>query len=276
MILAVDCGNSAVKAALVDGPTVRRATRLEDAPVRASEAALLARLEELIGSEQEVPSALLVVSVVDRWTDRLERVAGALGLPLTVVAGSSVPVRTALVRADQTGVDRLLGAWAAWSLYGAPVVVVDLGTATTVDAVDADGFFLGGAILPGPAAALDALVAHAPRLPRIELEEPERAIGEDTASALRSGIVLGHVGAVRELVARMRPELEASVAPGEQSWGLRVVLTGGHAGSPWARRGLVEPAGPGLPPIVDHVDPDLLLKGLGLLAERERAGAIAT
>src|SRR4029079_14715880 len=97
----------------------------------------------------------------------------------TVSAASGVPVRTALVRADTTGVDRLLGAWAAWSIYGAPVVVVDLGTAPTVDAGDADGFSLGGAILPGPTASIDVLVARAPRLPRVDLTAPVRAIGED-------------------------------------------------------------------------------------------------
>jgi type III pantothenate kinase len=272
MILAVDCGNSAVKVAIVDGPRVVRSARLEDAPGRASEEALRALLDDLIGSGDEPPTAMLVVSVVDRWTARLERIASALGLPLTVMAGSAIPVRTALVRADQTGVDRLLAAWAAWSIYGAPVIVVDLGTATTVDAVDADGFFLGGAILPGPTVAADAIAAHAPRLPRIELAVPDSAIGQDTEAALRSGIVIGQIGAVRELVTRMRPDLEASVRSG-QSWGLRVVVTGGHAEAAWARRGLVESAGPGLPAIADHVDPQLLLKGLGLLAERERVGA---
>jgi hypothetical protein len=71
----------------------------------------------------------------------------------------------------------------------------------------------------------------------------------------------------------MRPDLEASASPGSHSWALRVVLTGGHSNAAWARRGFVEPAGPGLPPIADHVDPDLLLKGLGMLAERELVGA---
>jgi type III pantothenate kinase len=275
MILAVDCGNSAVKAALVQGPQVLRSARLEDAPVRVSEEALHAILSDLVAGAPEPPTGIIVASVVNRWTSRLERIATALGLPLTVVAGSSIPVRTALVRADLTGVDRLLGAWAAWSIYGAPVIVVDLGTATTVDAVDADGFFLGGAILPGPAVAADAIVTHAPRLPRIELGEPESAIGEDTVSAMRSGIVIGHIGAVRELVARMRPDLEAS-EPSGQRWTVRVVVTGGHANAPWARRGLAGSAGPGLPAIADHVDADLMLKGLGLLAERERVGAVAS
>ena len=118
-------------------------------------------------------------------------------------------------------------------------------------------------------------MAHAPRLPRIELGEPDSAIGEDTVSALRSGIVIGHIGAVRELVARMRPDLEAS-EPSGQRWAVRVVVTGGHANAPWARHGLAGSAGPGLPAIADHVDAELMLKGLGLLAERELVGAVAS
>ena len=184
-----------------------------------------------------------------------------------------MPVRTALVRADQTGVDRLLGAWTAWSIYGAPVIVVDLGTATTVDVVDADGFFVGGAILPGAVVALDALIAHAPRLPRIDLGSPSGPSGDDTASAVRSGIVFSQVGAVRELVTRMRPTSRHRPRPSAELGASRRA-TGGHSNAAWARRGLVEPAGPGLPPIADHVDPDLLLKGLGMLAERERVGAL--
>jgi hypothetical protein len=70
----------------------------------------------------------------------------------------------------------------------------------------------------------------------------------------------------------MRPDLEVPASAPGQPWALRVVLTGGHANTTWARRGLIEPAGPGLPPVADHVDPDLLLKGLGMLAERELAG----
>ena len=91
----------------------------------------------------------MAVSVVDRWTARLERAAEALGLPLTVATADRIPLLTALPRPDLTGPDRLLAAWTASVLHGQPVIVVDLGTATTVDAVDADGFFLGGAILPG-------------------------------------------------------------------------------------------------------------------------------
>ena len=259
MIVAVDIGNSALKVALVEGATVGETVRLDTE--RATEADLVTALRDLLAAAPAGTRGLLAVSVVDRWSERLTRATDALGLDLTVVAASSVPIRTALVRPDQTGPDRLLGAWAAGQLHGAPLIVVGMGTATTVDALDGDGFFLGGAIMPGPTLAADALARGTARLPRVELELPPQAIGTDTRSALRSGLVIGHVGAVRELAARMRLEL-GGPAP--------VVVSGGLARAPWARAALLEPAGPGLPAVAQHLEPDLVLKGLGLLAGHGR------
>ena len=85
--------------------------------------------------------SIVAVSVVDRWTDRLEMAADDVGLPLVVAGASTIPLATSLLRPERAGSDRLLAAWAAVSIHGAPVIVVDLGTATTVDLVDGDGFF---------------------------------------------------------------------------------------------------------------------------------------
>jgi len=274
VIIAVDIGNSAAKAALVAGATVLESGRLDTAV--ASTMDLTDGLRVLAGSMAEAPARIMAVSVVDRWTERLERAADALELPLTVVAASHIPISTALLRPDQTGPDRLLAAWAATALYGSPVIVVDLGTATTVDAVDGDGFFLGGAILPGLGLAASALAEGTARLPRVELDLPGEAIGADTTAALQSGIVIGHVGAVRELATRMHAHMApASSDPGGPV--TRVIVTGGHAAAEWAQRAWREAAGPGLPPIADALDPQLVLRGLGLLAEhmatRPGAGA---
>lgn len=282
MIIAVDIGNSAAKAALVEGGLVRDRGRLDTSV--ASTADLADGLRLLAGSTDEAPTRIVAVSVVDRWTERLERAADELGLPLVVVAASHIPISTALLRPDQAGPDRLIAAWAAATLHGTPVIIVDLGTATTVDAVDGDGFFLGGAILPGLGLAADALAEGTARLPRIELDLPADAIGVDTAAALRSGVVIGHVGAVRELVVRMRehlgPVASSAGSPVASSAGspvARVVVTGGHAAAAWAQRAWREAAGPSLPAIADVLDPELVLRGLGLLAEhmaaRPSAGA---
>jgi type III pantothenate kinase len=272
MIIAVDIGNSAAKAALVDGAAVLESGRLDTAV--ASTADLTDGLRILSGSTAEAPTRIMAVSVVDRWTERLERAADTLALPLTVVAASHIPISTALLRPDQTGPDRLIAAWAAALLHGRPVIVVDLGTATTVDAVDADGFFLGGAILPGLGLAASALAEGTARLPRVELDLPAEAIGADTTAALQSGIVIGHVGAVRELAMRMQAHLvPAGAAAGHARSKpvVRVVVTGGHAAASWAQRAWGEAAGPGLPAVADVLDPQLVLRGLGLLAEHMSA-----
>ncbi len=268
MILAVDIGNSAIKAAIVDGSHVHRVGRLDTSVAGGDD--LTDGLRVLMGATDEAPGAIVAVSVVDRWTERLEWAAERLDLPLTVVAASHIPISTALVRPDQTGPDRLVAAWAAASIHGAPVIVVDLGTATTVDAVDADGFFLGGAILPGLGLAAVAVSEGTARLPRVDLELPSETIGVDTLSALRSGIVIGHVGAVRELAARMHLRMAAGNAPAT-----RVIVTGGYANADWATAAWQTAAGPSLPAIADELDSELVLRGLGLLAQHmaSRPGA---
>lgn len=268
MILAVDIGNSAAKAAIVDGVTVLDSGRLDTSAATGED--LLDGLRVLTGRHEEPPASIVAVSVVDRWTERLEVAADALGLPLTVVAASHIPISTGLARPDRTGPDRLLAAWAASRIHGSPVIVVDLGTATTVDAVDADGFFLGGAIAPGLELAADALAEHTARLPRIDIALPDEAIGTDTAEAIASGVVIGHIGTVRELAQRMHARIATRMAR------TKVVITGGHSAAPWAHAAWRSPAGD-LPAIADALDPDLVLKGLGLLAEhmgaRPSAGA---
>jgi type III pantothenate kinase len=273
VIIAVDIGNSAAKAALVDGASVRESGRLDTAVGSGTD--LAEGLGVLAGSMDPAPSTIVAVSVVDRWTERLERAADQLGLSLTVVAASHVPIGTALLRPDQTGPDRLVAAWAAAVIHGTPAIVVDLGTATTVDAIDGDGFFLGGAILPGLGLAADALADGTARLPRITLGLPTDAIGRDTTTAMQSGVVVGHIGAVRELSQRM----QARMRPSPDAPSARIIVTGGHANADWARRAWLEPGGAHLPPVADELDPDLILKGLGLLAEQlvgkppERSGA---
>jgi type III pantothenate kinase len=257
MIICVDVGNSGAKIALVDGNAVLERARAATSDV--SQDALSEGLRTLVGDVGERPTAIIAVSVVERWLERLERSADELGLPLTIVASSNVPIPTALVRPDLTGADRLLAAWAATSIYGAPAVVIDLGTATTVNAVDADGFFLGGAILPGLALAADSLAEGTARLPRVELDLPADAIGSDTTAAIQIGLIIGQIGAIREIVTRMREHIGADA---------KVIFTGGHTAAPWAQKAFLESASEDLPAVADIIDPDLVMKGLNLLARQ--------
>jgi type III pantothenate kinase len=138
---------------------------------------------------------------------------------------------------------------AAGRHYGFPTIIVDIGTATTVEAVDGEGRYLGGAILTGLYVALDALVSRTAKLPSVDLEEkPPKAIATNTPDSIRSGFVYGYAGAIDALVRRSREEL------GED--GVRVVATGGPA------RAIVHHCRE-----IERFDPDLTLKGLHALYE---------
>jgi type III pantothenate kinase len=154
--------------------------------------------------------------------------------------------------AARAGPDRVANCAAAHALVGGACIVVDLGTATTVDAVDAGGRFLGGAIAAGMEVSLEALVARAARLGRVPLAAPPQAIGATTEQAMRSGAVFGHAGLVDGLVERFRTELGRDTP---------VLATGGLAG-------VVVPHCS----TVARMEPDLTLIGLRLLWQRSLAG----
>lgn len=140
--------------------------------------------------------------------------------PLIVGPGIRSGIRILVDDPRQVGADRIVNAIAAFRLYGGPAIVVDLGTATTFDAISRSGDYLGGAIAPGLVVSLDALVDRAAKLNRIDPVAPPSVIGRTTAAAMQSGVVLGYVGLVEGLVGRMRAELGGEA---------RVVATGGLA-----------------------------------------------
>jgi type III pantothenate kinase len=147
----------------------------------------------------------------------------------------------------EVGADRIVNAVAAHHLYGGPVIVIDFGTATTFDAVSAEGDYVGGSIAPGIAIATEALFTRTAVLPRVELVHPKKAIGRNTVAAMQSGIVYGYVGLIEGLVTRIRKELGAKA---------KVVATGGFAEL------LAEETS-----VIEVVNPDLTLIGLRLIYE---------
>lgn len=161
-------------------------------------------------------------------------------------------IRTGLnIRMDnpaEIGSDLIVAAVAAIHEYGAPLLLVDMGTATTITAIDADGVYVGGCICPGLKISMEALTGRTAQLPGISLDEPQRAIGKNTRDAMRSGIMLGAAAMLDGLLDRMEAELGVSV---------KVVATGGIAKFviPLCRRELI-------------YDRSLMLKGLNLLYSR--------
>jgi type III pantothenate kinase len=255
MLLALDIGNTNVTAGLVrDARLVSSRRAATHAHLTADEVELaLVGLLGLDGATLDEIDSLVLASVVPTLTEAVEAVARRRSMPLVVASAGTVPLPIRVERPSEVGADRLVNALAVARLYGTPAVVVDFGTATTFDCVDHDGAYVGGAIAPGLELGLEALAARTARLPRIELRTPERAIGRDTVSAMRSGTVFGYQALASGLLARTRSELAASsgIAPAS----VVAVLTGGLAAAPWAAG--VEG--------VDAVDPDLTLKGLAIL-----------
>ena len=168
--------------------------------------------------------------------------------PLIIRAGTKtgMPIRYDDPRA--LGADRLVAAVAAKQKFGAPVIVIDFGTATTFNAVNRAGEFAGGAIAPGLHLAADALYRSTAQLPRVDLALPPRAVATNTIQAIQSGILVGYLGMIEGMIARMRVELDAPDT--------RVIATGGLAPmlAPQAR-------------IIDAVEPDLILDGLRIIYE---------
>lgn len=169
--------------------------------------------------------------------------------PLVVSSGLHLGVTLGQIEPHTVGVDRIANAVSAWESTGDACIVIDLGTATKLEAIDATGCFRGGVIAPGLAVSRDALASRAARLFAVELTTPPSAIGRDTNSAVQSGLVLGHARMLEGLVSDLSAELEHASPT--------LYLTGGHAFA-------IQPA-LRIPTI--HV-PNLTLDGLRLIYQR--------
>ena len=263
MLLAVDIGNTNLTLGLVeDGAleSVRRAaTRHAGTPDE-----LEVVLRDLLALDEHAlhgVSAMAVASVVPGVTAALSTVATRLGIPVLLASSGTVPIAIRVDRPDLVGADRIVNALAVVRLHGSPAVVVDCGTATTLDCVAGDGAFVGGAIAPGLELGLDALAGRTAKLPRVELRAPDRVIARDTVAAIQAGTVIGYQALVAGLIGRARTELgDAAGIPADR---VHTILTGGLAAAPWA----LDVSG------VDLIDPDLTLKGLAILHAEVAGGA---
>lgn len=255
MLLALDIGNTNVTLGLVHGETImasrRAATRAESTADELE--LLLDGLLRLDGASLADVTGISLASVVPALTGAATTMAEQRGLPLVVAAAGNMPMPIRVQRPSEVGADRLVNGLAVARLYGTPAIVIDFGTATTFDCVARDGAYVGGAITPGLELSLEALASRAARLPRIELLEPSQAIGTDTVSAMQSGVVLGYRALTVGLLELVRTELARTEKVDDSD--IQVVLTGGLSAGPWAH---------GLPG-VDAIDPELTLKGLGIL-----------
>jgi type III pantothenate kinase len=251
--MAVDIGNTQTVLGLFDEEEPRGHWRIATEVHRTVDelAVVFAGLLALEGLRLDDVGAMIVSSVVPSLTRSYRNLASEVfGVPFY---GVTSEMETGLDnRYDDpraVGADRIVNAVAAGKHYGFPAIIVDIGTATTVEAVNGEACYLGGAILTGLYVSLEALVSRTAKLPSVDLEEkPPRVIATNTPDSIRSGFIYGYAGAVDALIRRSREEL------GEE--GVRVIATGGQAGVivPYCRE-------------IQEFDPDLTLKGLLALYE---------
>ena len=231
--------------------------RLSTVPTRTPDehAVLLTQLLDLEGLEiASTVAGIAVSSSAPRVTGSLRNMAERWfpDLPL-VVLGPGVRSGMPILydNPKEVGPDRIADAVAAHDLYGGPTIIVDMGTATTFEAVSAEGEYLGGAIAPGVAISMEALYSHAAALRSVELVEPRSVIGRSTAESIQSGILYGYAAQVDGMCERFMDVLgEATVVA---TGGLSVLI------APFAKR-------------VDHVEPWLTLHGLRIVFERNLQG----
>ena len=252
MLAVFDIGNAFVGAGVFQDDRLRAAFRLATDVRRPAEeyAFLVSGLLAQEGIQREDVDGVAIASVVPPLTERFEELSQKLfgRKPLVVGAGTRTGVHVATHNPREVGGDRILNAAAAFHLYGGPLIVLDFGTATAFDVVATDGAYLGTAMAPGLALSAEALFQAASRLHRVDLTPPRSVVGKDSASALQSGIILGHTAMVEGMVARIRAE--TGVAS-------KVIATGELA-----------PLVAAETTVIDHIEPHLSLVGLRLMHER--------
>jgi type III pantothenate kinase len=210
MTWAIDIGNTQTVVGLWDGTEWKAMWRL-DTDRHRTEDELAVHLEALCRMDgfPFTAQAAIGASVVPQATESVTRMfADRFGVITPwLVNGTQVGLPVTYDPPHAVGADRLANALGALALYHAPVVVVDFGTATTFDVVDASGAYAGGAILPGVVVSMEALASRAAKLPQIALREPSRAIGRNVVESLEAGVLFGAAGAIEELAHRISEEL---------------------------------------------------------------------
>ncbi len=254
MLLGIDVGNTQTVIGIYRGDELVDHWRVFTEQERTSDELALTitgflSLKEL--SLKDV-DGMVISSVVPTSTQALLHLARDLLEidPLLVTHETDTGMPILYEDPRQVGADRLVNAVAAYHLHGGPDIIVDFGTATTIDAVSSEGEYIGGSIAPGIEISANALFASAARLPRVEMVRPPAVIGVDTASSMQAGIVFGFAGLVDRLVELFAREIEGKPT---------VIATGGLA------EVVVEECR-----TIGHWDPLLTLVGLRLIYERNR------
>lgn len=254
MILAIDIGNTNIVLGCISHyeilfneriSTNHKATDLEYAIT-------IKNIFEMHGIDTSIADGAIISSVVPSVTETLECAVQKLtGLsPIVVGPGIKTGLRITIDNPAQLGADLAVDAVAGIKYYGVPLIIIDMGTATTVSVIDKNKNYTGTLIIPGMRTSLDALVSGAAQLPKVKLTAPKRVVGTNTSESMTNGIMYYTASGIDGCIERIEEEL------GEKC---TVVATGGLAGTitPLCRKEIIH-------------DDDLLLKGLMLLYEKNK------
>lgn len=249
MILAIDIGNSNIVLGGIQGDNIAFEARLRTDPTKTSDEYCIdvKMILDVYGFKRGDVEGTIISSVVPQVLNSIKTAIKKLTkkMPLVVGPGLKTGLNIRVENPSQTGADLVVGSVAALREHKPPMIVIDMGTATTMTVLDETGALIGGCICPGVKISLDALTERTALLPGLQLDQPKKAIGRNTIDCMRSGIMMGNACMLDGMVQRMEEELGQTAT---------VVITGGIAKfvAPMCRTPMI-------------YDKDLLLKGLAFL-----------
>lgn len=267
MILAIDMGNTNIVIGCVDDDKVYFEERLSTdlSKTELEYVVIFKTVLELYGIDGSQIQGAIISSVVPQLVNSIiEAVEKIVGVsPMVVGPGIKTGLNILMDEPRRVGSDLVVDAVAAIKEYGLPVIVIDIGTATTMSVIDSSGNYIGGVILPGIKVSLDSLVSRTAQLPRISLEAPAHIIGKNTVDCMKSGIIYGNASCIDGMIDRLCQELWRQDSSAKNTGGeliqheVRVIATGGMSGV--------------IVPECSHdiiVDQELLLKGLKIIYDK--------
>lgn len=252
MIFAIDIGNTNIVIGCMEKEKILFIERLstDESKTELEYAVSFKTVMEIYHISEKDVQGTVISSVVPPLTGRIQSALQKLTQtkPLVIGPGVKTGLNIRLENPAQLGSDLLIGAVAGIQKYGAPLIVIDMGTATTISVIDKDKNFLGGPIMPGVTVSLESLVSNTSQLPRINFEPPRQVIGRNTVDCMKSGILYGQASCLDGMIARIEEEL---------GYPATVVATGGIAKVivPFCKRKIID-------------DDELLLDGLRIIYEK--------
>ena len=254
MLLVLDAGNTHTVIGVFDGDKLKNHWRIYT-DLRKTEDEYAMLFKNLLAEEsilctdiKEVAISCVVPPL--NWILRKVFIEYCHAEPLLINSKVKLNIKIKIDNPEEMGADRVVNAVAAYTLYGAPAIIIDFGTATTFCALDKEGNYVGGAIAPGLELAGNALFEKTSKLPKVEMKKCDHAIGLNTVQAIQSGIYFGHLGLTRELIENFKKELTGDPI---------VIATGGYASLLGESTSLF-----------DRVDPLLTLQGLKIIYNMNR------